>query len=309
MPDAVDGPPVPLGDEQVVPPTAQMAPEETSPDPAPLQVAEPDPMPEDAPPVEQLAKTGPAEEPAVEAPRLEEVLPEAPVPQAPALTEEIPVEPLRPLAEVPPAEPAVEQPAEQPADIEAPVEPVDEATEAVEAPPLKPAKDVTLPEPPRQAQPAKQTSPAKEQPAKEQVAQAAPSEPGQADTEIASLPSPGNSNTTSQGGSSAPGTPGAPQVGASPGELQDYGQLLLGWLDRHKRYPDQARKRRQEGIVTVELAVDGNGHLVSHRIVGLSGVSVLDEEARELLERASPFPKTPDGGVHSFQVPIVFALR
>jgi len=98
-------------------------------------------------------------------------------------------------------------------------------------------------------------------------------------------------------------------VGLSPGELQDYAQLLLAWLERHKRYPDQARKRRQEGIVTVEFAIDGEGRVVAHRVVGASGVELLDDEARSLLVRASPLPPPPDGTGRSFQLPIVFSLR
>lgn len=232
---ATEGPPVPLGEEAMVPPTAALAP------------AEP-----------------PSPEPAPEQPR-------------------------------PPEE----------ADVEQPDETTGEPADDVSAPPPKPTKAVTLPEPVKQAAPVKERSAAKQQ-----QAEAEPSEAGATDTELASLPSPGTgSAATAQGDSNDPGTPGSLQVGVSSGELQDYGQLLLAWLDRHKRYPDQARKRRQEGVVTVELAIDGQGHLVSHRIVAVSGVAALDDEARALLERASPFPIPPGGGTHAFQVPIVFALR
>jgi protein TonB len=254
----------------MVPPTAALAP--------------PEPLPPEATPV-------PAE-PLL----LEEPLPEAAVAQSPSPAEEAPVEkPREQIAEAPPQEPLE------------PVEPAEAAADppAVTAPPLKPTKEVALPEPVKQATPARQKSAAKQQ-----IAEAEPSEPGQADTELAALPSPGsNAAASTQGSSSAPGSSGAPQVGVSPGELQDYGQLLAAWLDRHKRYPDQARKRRQEGVVTVELAIDGQGHMVSHRIVDDSGVAALDQEAYALLERASPFPLPPGGGTHSFQVPIVFSLR
>jgi len=96
-------------------------------------------------------------------------------------------------------------------------------------------------------------------------------------------------------------------------------QATLSWqkalhlhLNKHKRYPSQARNNRVQGVVTVTFAIDNSGRILNKKIVKGSGSPLLDEEALEMLNRASPLPTPPEGaesGVHNLSLPIQFNIR
>jgi protein TonB len=104
----------------------------------------------------------------------------------------------------------------------------------------------------------------------------------------------------------------AQSAGGNPNAAPDYFSTLAAWLNKHKRYPRRARQRQQQGIVKVQFAIDDQGQVLSHRIVGSSGHRLLDQEVKELLERASPLPPMPteiQQAQLEITVPIVFSLR
>lgn len=88
--------------------------------------------------------------------------------------------------------------------------------------------------------------------------------------------------------------------------------LLLGQLERYKRYPAAARSRRQEGVATVRFVINRKGEVLSVRLERGSGASSLDDEAVALPERAQPLPPPPPevtGEQIELVVPIQFFLR
>ncbi|MCC7251873.1 energy transducer TonB [Hyphomicrobium sp.] len=107
----------------------------------------------------------------------------------------------------------------------------------------------------------------------------------------------------------------APHQGAS----RKPNQAILSWqkalhlhLSKHKRYPGEARARRIQGVVTVGFAIDREGRVTNARIVKGSGSSLLDDEALEMLSRASPLPVPPDEATvtaRSLSLPIQFNIR
>ncbi|WP_296704306.1 energy transducer TonB [Thiocapsa sp. UBA6158] len=119
------------------------------------------------------------------------------------------------------------------------------------------------------------------------------------------------------GGAGAPSAAGAGGGGtagkADGGKSKDrYYAELAAWLERHKRYPSQARKMRQEGIVRVRFVIERSGKVISHRIETSSGHTALDRAASELLRRASPMPPIPASMNRSrleIVVPIAYRLR
>jgi protein TonB len=119
------------------------------------------------------------------------------------------------------------------------------------------------------------------------------------------------------GGAGAPSAVGAGGGGTSGkadgGKSKDrYYAELAAWLERHKRYPSQARKMGQEGIVRVRFVIDRTGKVLSHRIESSSGHTALDNAASELLRRASPMPAIPASMGQSrleIVVPIAYRLR
>ena len=277
--ESFDLPPVPIGPDPNTPSAA--LPNEPNDEvmPLPQELAERPPEPALAP--------RPRE------PRLpEEELPEA----APGQPKEPPLETVEVFED---ALALAEQPVERP-DPQADQIPPEKPTRKVEVPAPKLVKK----EPPKEAAP-QPVEQAAAEPDAGDAAETAAAQP--AGAQQAALP--GDDSSNDVGSQGAPGPAGGATVGMSAGELQDYAGVLVAWLDRHKRYPDPSRRRKEEGIVVVEFAIDGQGRVLSHRLLDASGHPLLDAEAEALLARASPVPAPPDGTGRSFQVPIVFALR
>lgn len=87
---------------------------------------------------------------------------------------------------------------------------------------------------------------------------------------------------------------------------------LRSWLERHKRYPQEARNQSQQGIVLLSFVMDRSGRVLSHRIQRGSGHDLLDSEVRSLIARAQPLPSIPDmmgKSQMAVTVPIQFKIR
>ena len=110
--------------------------------------------------------------------------------------------------------------------------------------------------------------------------------------------------------------PAAPVQGRLTPRISDavptWKSHILALLERHKRYPETAQSRHQQGIAQVLFSLDRLGRVIRSRIVHSSGASALDEEALALLQRAQPFPPPPPDvpGEHvELSVPIRFNLK
>jgi len=79
---------------------------------------------------------------------------------------------------------------------------------------------------------------------------------------------------------------------------------------RQPRYPAQARRRNQQGVVLVEVRLDERGSQREIRVLRSSGVESLDRAALEAVAHWQFHPETREGvGVPSrVQIPIEFAL-
>jgi periplasmic protein TonB len=98
---------------------------------------------------------------------------------------------------------------------------------------------------------------------------------------------------------------------AAPGKLTWEG-LVLGRLERFKRYPKRSRMRREEGVAWVRFALDRSGAVVEASLLQSSGHAALDEETLALVRRAAPLPKPPPevmGDAIALEVPVEFSLR
>ncbi|MBS0222736.1 MAG: energy transducer TonB [Proteobacteria bacterium] len=106
----------------------------------------------------------------------------------------------------------------------------------------------------------------------------------------------------------------APGVSSAPpsNTLPTWKGLLLGRLERFKRYPPEAERRRQEGVVYVRFTMSRDGRVLTARIEQSSHVASLDQEGLALLQRAQPLPPLPSdlpGETLELVVPIQFFLR
>ncbi|TCT03488.1 energy transducer TonB [Aquabacter spiritensis] len=87
---------------------------------------------------------------------------------------------------------------------------------------------------------------------------------------------------------------------------------LIAHINRHKRYPAEARSARHEGTARLRFSIDRSGRVVGATLVGSAGSAMLDEEVMQMIRRASPVPAPPPevpGGVITFTVPVNFNLR
>ncbi|WP_434405905.1 energy transducer TonB family protein [Sphingobium sp. DN12] len=88
--------------------------------------------------------------------------------------------------------------------------------------------------------------------------------------------------------------------------------LVLGALNKVKRYPREAAFRRQQGVPYIRFVMNRDGKVLSVRLERSSGHSPLDDEAVSLPKRAQPLPKPPEevkGETIELVVPVEFFMR
>jgi periplasmic protein TonB len=70
-----------------------------------------------------------------------------------------------------------------------------------------------------------------------------------------------------------------------------YNALIVGHLDKYKRYP--AAGHNAVGKTTLRFTLDRDGKVIDVEIAKSSGNNVLDQEALAIVHRADPFPRFP----------------
>jgi protein TonB len=92
--------------------------------------------------------------------------------------------------------------------------------------------------------------------------------------------------------------------------LPNWKSQLVSQIERHKRYPEEARG--DQGVVQVVFGVDRSGGIHNARVAASSGSGVLDRDAIAWLERSQPLPPPPPeigGAVISITVPLRYNYR
>ena len=214
----------------------------------------------------------------------------SPVPIATAGIE-VMLAPPQPVAEMPP-------PAPEPS-------PVPEAEPPPSEPPLPVVEAEPLPReppPPRVATPEpEKPPPARPKPVVKRPPQAVripPPEPAQvlppAPVQTAAIPKP----------AAPPPTPTGPIVSAG------YRAALSAWLESHKRYPDGARARGEDGRAVLRFHVDRAGRVLNYAVVQGTGHPDLDAAIDQMMRGASlpPFPADMSASDVDVSVTIRFAL-
>jgi protein TonB len=87
--------------------------------------------------------------------------------------------------------------------------------------------------------------------------------------------------------------------------------MLWRRIEQLKRYPAGARLNRWEGTVVVKAIVRDDGELMDLRMEKSSGYAVLDDDAMELLRRASPLKLRQELGRSqlTIRIPITYKLE
>jgi len=91
-----------------------------------------------------------------------------------------------------------------------------------------------------------------------------------------------------------------------------YEQLLVAWLEQHKKYPRRAKRLRIEGEAVLRIVIDRSGQTQQVSLAQRSGNRLLDKAALAMAQRANPFPPMPENDLRAqleFVVPVAFLLR
>jgi TonB family protein len=91
-----------------------------------------------------------------------------------------------------------------------------------------------------------------------------------------------------------------------------YEQLLAAWIERHKYYPQLARRRGVEGTTLLSITLRRDGTVESTAVRQTSKHPLLDEASLEIVRAADPFPPVPPelaSRGFAFSVPIRFTLE
>lgn len=106
-------------------------------------------------------------------------------------------------------------------------------------------------------------------------------------------------------------TPGSDDPRAKQREL-DYFALVSAHLNRRKTYPVEAKKAREQGVVTVRFTVDRAGNVSAVALKRSSGHPTLDEATLTLVQRVAPLPRMPASMPRdsvTLALPIDYSLR
>jgi protein TonB len=196
--------------------------------------------------------------------------PPPPAPVAPAPPPPVIAQPLPPPEPEPPPPPPLV------------AEPPPPPAPVAETPPPPPPKPEPKPPPkprPRPIQPAEQAMP--------QLPLPLPAVPSQSQAaQMAALP--------------------PPAAVISP----DYRTMLSSWLETHKRYPDAARQRGEEGRAVLRFRVARSGQVIDYAVVSSTGYADLDAAVESMMRGAMlpAFPATMTQPEIEVSVTIRFGL-
>ena len=102
------------------------------------------------------------------------------------------------------------------------------------------------------------------------------------------------------------------ELGKVTAATNDYSSLLAAAIAKYKQYPKIAHMRGWQGLIIIELQLNPQGGVIYSQIKKSSGYDVLDQEALEMIKRASPFPQPPEALRNknfTVLVPISFKLE
>lgn len=119
---------------------------------------------------------------------------------------------------------------------------------------------------------------------------------------------------------SSPPAPAAPVISqaavpvASPQPIHharsadhtEYLSQLIAHIQRHKHYPRLARRRHQQGDVTVRFLVHHDGHITALQTGGAT--AILRKACQQAVQEALPLPR-PAGNLPADGMPVHFIMR
>jgi periplasmic protein TonB len=107
-----------------------------------------------------------------------------------------------------------------------------------------------------------------------------------------------------------PSPPPPTPAPAGPIVSAAYRAALSSWLESHKRYPDSARERSEEGRAVLRFRLDRSGRVLGYAVVQSTGHPDLDAAIDQMMRGAilPPFPADMTASEVEVSVTIRFAL-
>jgi periplasmic protein TonB len=201
-----------------------------------------------------------------------------------------PPEPEQPPQAEMPQPPPEPQPAPQP----------DEPVAAIEPPPPAPEAPAPVVEPPPPPVPHKPVVKHVPKPVMQH-----PEQPPPTSAFAPAQPPPAPASVAPQQTAMAP-TP-VPAPVPSPEVSPGYLALLSAWLNSHKRYPETARERGEEGRAVLHFDVDRSGRVLDFAVIKSSGYPDLDAAIEEMM-RGATLPAFP-AGMTEARLPVSVTIR
>src|SRR6266446_1657446 len=98
-----------------------------------------------------------------------------------------------------------------------------------------------------------------------------------------------------------------PATVPGPDPTANYQAMISAWLEAHKRYPESARQRGEEGGVKLRFRVDRFGRVLGYRLLESTGYADLDAGIDQMMRGAQlpPFP----AGMTQPQIEVSVKLR
>jgi periplasmic protein TonB len=103
---------------------------------------------------------------------------------------------------------------------------------------------------------------------------------------------PTNAQAEASSSNEATSKPAMPPAAAASVISQSWQGAIGAWLEAHKTYPEEARRRGDHGRAIVRFTVDRDGHVLTVQLMTGTGSASLDDAVERLLRgaRLPPFP-------------------
>jgi protein TonB len=98
-----------------------------------------------------------------------------------------------------------------------------------------------------------------------------------------------------------------PATVPGPDLTANYSAMISAWLEAHKRYPESARERGEEGGVKLRFRLDRFGRVLDYRLLESTGYADLDGGIDQMM-RGAQLPPFPPGMTQS-QIEVSVKLR
>lgn len=102
--------------------------------------------------------------------------------------------------------------------------------------------------------------------------------------------------------------PAPPTVNVEEQYLDNHLSAIRDLLVKYRKYPNQAVRQKQEGDVRVSFRLKMNGEVEDITIISSSGYTILDDDAKALIEKTSLYFPRPPKSIR-ITVPLRYSLK